>query len=142
LTLKLLLPLAFLLGAVAPAAAESEQMLVVKITPRVIESDQTVSWEQPLTQVTKAGVPVVVKIDAGTLAIRVTVTPFVRGPDFLLVVQGEVRQRDEKGSRGSSSLQSLLVPPGESIVFFPLGRQIADSDRQMVVMMKVEYQGE
>lgn len=141
MTLKAALPLFFFLGTLGLVVAEPGQVLVVKITPRVIEADQSVSWEQPLTQVTTAGVPVVVKIDADSLAIRVTITPFVRGPDFLLVVQGEVRQRDEKGSRRSSTLQSLLVPPGESIAFFPLGRD-GNSDRQMVVMMKVEYQGE
>ena len=124
------------------AWAESEPLLLVKITPQVVERDQTVTWEQPLTKVTRGGVPVVVNINAESLAVRVTVTPFVRGADFLLVVQGEVKQVGASGTRRSSSLQSLRVPPGEPIAFFPLGREPGESGRQMVVMMRVEFQDE
>ena len=108
----------------------------------VVESDQSVSWEQPLTQLTRPGTPVVVNIDAESLAIRVTVTPFLRGKDFLLVVQGEVRQVGGSGARGSTSLQSLLVPAGEPIAFFPLGRNPGESGRQMIVRIRVELQHE
>lgn len=121
------------------AFGEPTDVLIVKITPQVVESDQSVTWEQPLTRSTRPGVPVVVKIDAESLFIRVTVTPFVRGSDFLLVVQGDVKQVGERGNRRSSTLQSLLVPPGEPIAFFPLGREPGDSGRQMVVMMSVEF---
>ena len=132
-----------LLVLLAPAAwAEPDQLLLVKITPQVVERDQSVTWEQPLTRVTRAGTPVVVNINAESLAIRVTVTPFVRGADFLLVVQGDVKQVGESGTRRSSSLQSLRVPPGEPIAFFPLGREPGESGRQMVVMMRVEFQDE
>ncbi len=136
-----LLIAAALLVPVSHLAADPEQLLV-KITPQVVERDQSVSWEQPLSKVTRPGNPVVVNIDAAPLTIRVTVTPFVHGRDFLLVVQGDVRQVSGSATRRSTSLQSLLVPPGESIVFFPLGREPADTGHQMVVKMQVEFQGE
>jgi len=123
-------------------AADPAPLLLVRITPQVVERDQSVSWEQPLSKVTQAGTPVVINIDADSLAIRVTVTPFVRGKDFLLVVQGDVRQVNASGTRRYTSLQSLLVPPGEPIAFFPLGRDPGDTGRQMVVRMQVELQGE
>ena len=113
--------------------------LAVNITPRVVERDQSVSWEQSLAKSTRPGTPVVVNIDADALSIRVTVTPFVRGQEFLLVVQGEVKQVGEAGVRQSSTLQSLLVPPGEPIAFFPLGREPGESGRQMVVMIRVDF---
>ena len=135
----------FLLTLLLPswtAFAQQADVLVVKINPQVVERDQSVTWERPLTRTTRPGVPVVVKIDAESLAIRVSVTPFVRGSDFLLVVQGDVRQVDNRGSRRSSTVQSLLVPSGEPIAFFPLGREPGESGRQMVVMMSVEFQRE
>ena len=131
--------LAFSFEAHAQAPVEPVELLVVKITPQVLERDQSVSWEQALTKITKTGTPVVVKIDADSLAVKISVTPFVRGADFLLVVQGDVRQTNESGTRRSSTVQSLLVPPGEPIVFFPLGREPGDSGRQMVVMIRVEF---
>lgn len=118
--------------------AEPRALLVVRMTPQVQESDHSVSWEKSLVQNTVAGVPVVVNIDASGLAIRVTVTPFVRGDDYLLVVQGDVRQTKDSTTRLATSLQSLLVPPGESIVYFPLGRPAHPDTRQMVVLIQVE----
>ena len=131
----------FFLVSLYPVAADPA-LLLVKITPQVVEKDQTVSWEQPLSMFTSPGKPVVVNIDAAPLTIRVTITPFVRGKDFLLVVQGDVKQVNGARTHGVASLQSLLVPPGESIIFFPLGREPADTGHQMVVKMQVEFEGE
>jgi hypothetical protein len=122
--------------------AEPTGLLVVKVTPRVVEQDQSVSWEQVLSQVTSPGVPIVVKIDADPLKIRITVTPFVRGNDLLLVVQGDVIQTGPNGVRKSTSLQSMQVPPGEDIAYFPLGRPRAEGGRAMVVFLRVEPQDE
>lgn len=119
-------------------SAEPRALLVVKMTPQVQESDHSVSWEKALVKNTEAGVPVVVNIDASGLAIRVTLTPFVRGDDYLLVVQGDVRQTKDSTTRQSTSLQSLLVPPGETIAYFPLGRPDQPNVRQMVVLIQVE----
>jgi hypothetical protein len=132
--------LTFLLLA-AGLHADPTGMLLVKVTPRVVEQDQSVSWEQALSQVTAPGSPVVVKIDAEPLSIRITVTPFVRGKDLLLVVQGDVVQKGPNGISKSTSLQSLHAPPGEDIVYFPLGRSPAEG-RQMVVLLRVEPQDE
>jgi hypothetical protein len=135
LSLRALVPLLlFFAAALLPA----EGTLTVHLTPQVVETDQSVSWEQELTRLTRAGVPVVMNIDAEGLSIRVTVTPFVRGGEYLLVVQGEVRQKKASGIRGSTSLQSLLVPPGETIAYFPLGRSTDEPARQMLVLIRVE----
>lgn len=133
---------ALALGVCGGVWAEPPPLLVVNITPQVLEKDQSVTWQQPLTKLTRAGVPVVVNIDAESLAIRITVTPFVRGADFLLVVQGDVKQTEGGHTRGSASLQSLMVTPGAPIAFFPLGRESGQSGRQMVVMMRVDFQRE
>jgi len=125
-----------------PPPPETPPQVVLWITPRVVEGDQSVSWEQPLSKITRPGVPVVVNIDADTLAIRITITPFVRGKDFLLVVQGRVKQTLPGSTSQSTSLQSLLVPAGEPIAYFPLGRDPAGQGRQMVVMMRAEFQGD
>lgn len=140
-----MLPLLLFLLAPAAWAADPPPVrtLVVSINPQVVETDRSVSWEQPLAKETVPGKPVVINIDAQGLTIRVSVTPFVRGQDFLLVVQGDVRQTSGNQTRGSSNLQSVLVPPGEPIAYFPLGRP-SDSDpsRQMKVLIRVEFQGE
>jgi len=115
---------------------------MLRITPQVVDQEHQIAWEQPLAQTTRPGTPVVVNINAQGLDIRVTVTTFIRGEDFLLVVQGEVKQLREATTRRSTSLQSLLVPPGETIVFFPLGRETTGSEPQMVVLIRVEYQDE
>lgn len=137
MTSRLVLILVFLLAPWS-LSAEPRALLVVKMTPQVQESDHSVSWEKALVKNTEAGVPVVVNIDASGLAIRVTLTPFVRGDDYLLVVQGDVRQTKDSTTRQSTSLQSLLVPPGEIIAYFPLGRPAQPNVRQMVVLIQVE----
>jgi hypothetical protein len=140
LNLRVFFLSALLLAAWSPALwAEGE--LNVRITPQVLEADHSVAWEQPLSRLTRSGLPVVVNIDAEGLAIRVSVTPFVREEGYLLVVQGEVRQKSKGGLRGSTSLQSLLVPAGETIAYFPLGRSLEEV-RQMVVFIQVEAAGE
>jgi len=147
LSLRLALLGSFLLGVflALPASAESSESpdLTVRITPQVVEADQSVSWEQPLKKTTKTGVPVVVNILAEGLGIRITVTPFVRGADYLIVVQSDVRETITNGRvHGKASLQSALVPPGESIAYFPLGRDADESARQMVVLIRVEASGD
>ena len=134
--------LLLLLGFLIPAAAEPGEFLVVNINPQVRGVDHSIAWEQPLTKVTKPGVPVVVNIGAQGLAIRVTVTAFVRDQEFFLVVQGDVKQTKENGTRGSTTVQSLMVPQGESIAYFPLGRVVEGSGPQMVVLIQVEFQDE
>lgn len=121
-----------------PSEAWSQpREILVHMTPQVLEPDQTVSWEQILSKRTRAGSPVVLNIDAEGLGIRISVTPFFRGPDFLLVVQGDIRQKSEGSMRGASTVQSLLVPPSEPLAFFPLGRS-PDGSRQMVVFIRAE----
>jgi len=127
----------------APAEAPAEAPLVaVKINPRILEADHSVSWEQPLQKAVRPGTPIILTIDAAPLSIRITVTPFVRGQDFLLVVQGDVKQDEGTGVRRSKSLQSLRVPQGETIAYFPLGREPGENGRQLVVYLNVGYQGE
>lgn len=121
--------------------AQTTGQLVVKVTPRIVEQDQSVSWEQPVSQVTSPGVPVVVKIDAEPFKIRITITPFLRDGDVLLVVQGNVIQVSPAGVSKSTTLQSMHAPPGEDIAYFPLGRA-PDGARQMVVLLRVEQQNE
>ena len=122
--------------------APAPTRLVVRIVPQVVEVDQSVSWKEELSQEVPPGTPVVVNINAYALAIRITVTPFLRDPEYLLVVQGDVRQTNASGTHRSTSLQSLLVPPGETIAYFPLGRPAAQGQHQMVVMISVEQKVE
>lgn len=117
-------------------ADDAPSLVVVRITPQVLEADHSVAWEQPLTQSVAPGSPVVVNINADNLAIRVTVTPFVRGKDYLLVVQGDVRQTKDAAVTRTTNLQSLLAPPDETIAYFPLGRNAAPG-RQMLVLIRV-----
>lgn len=117
--------------------------IVMHLTPRVVETNKTVSWEEPLVQATEPGKAVVVRIDAQSLAIRVSVTPFYRDPGFLLVVQGDVQQTIDGSIRRSTSVQTVNCPPGESIAFFPLGRPAdLNSGRLMVVYIKPELASE
>lgn len=132
--LPLVLGLLALTGALW--AADPEPQLSVKITPQVVERDHSVSWEQPLSKVVTPGNPVVVNIDAATLAVRITVTPFARGSDYLLVVQGDIRQTSPGSVRRSTHLSSLLAPANQPVDYFPLG-PADESGRQMVVRIVV-----
>ncbi len=124
-------------------SAEPGDVILVRITPQVVEQDQSVSWKQELSKVTKAGQPVVVNIDAAPLEIRVSITPFVHGKDFFLVVQGDVKQKNASGRvRRSITVQSMTVPPGVPVAFFPLGRDPGSPTHQMVIRMQVESQDE
>lgn len=124
-------------GLVLPLPAQTPGLLLVQVTPKVVERDRSVSWEEPLSKTVASGVPVVVNIDAEELAIRISLTAFLRDGEILLVVQGDVKDAGPQGARRSRTLQTLSVPPGEPIVFFPLGRDRGPDGRQMLVLIKV-----
>ncbi|MEI8095042.1 MAG: hypothetical protein WCG80_12585 [Spirochaetales bacterium] len=105
-------------------SGQDQPLLRVTVVPQILDSSVQVVWEQTLTQDTTAGRPVVVNLQIGNLQIRLTITPFDAPDDqFLLVVQSLVRQADASGAKLRTAVQSLLIPAGEAVMYFPFGRE-------------------
>ena len=125
--------------ALADLQAQEEPLLHLTVVPRILNDAVQVIWEQTLIQDTVAGRPVVVNLEVGSTSVRLTITCY-SAPDlsYLIVVQGFVRQGEVAGRNWRTSVQSLIVPAGERVVYFPLGRERRGAKHQMLVELHVE----
>jgi hypothetical protein len=99
--------------------------LVLDITARVIEQNQTVIWNESHKKNTIPGRPVGIKLVGTNIVVEVQFTPYVRrnGQKFL-VAQGQIwLEVPNQGIRYHTSMQTIPLEFGEPIYFFPLGPQ-------------------
>ena len=109
-------------------------MLRFTVTPRILDERVQVIWEKTLIQNTKAGKSVVVNLEAGGVHVRLTATAFAAAEgQFLIVVQGLIRASEEGRESLRSSVQSLLIPLGGRVFYYPLGRDQQGARHQMAV---------
>jgi hypothetical protein len=153
--------LLFFVSAVTAATVELEdvlqalldQALTVKITARVTENGEEAIQSYDLTRVTISGRAVRLRLEGGNLTIIAEFTPFEDDEGILLVAEGRILLR-AKGSEEvqyHTSLRSMPLSLGESVVFYPLGKSTFDMDLEsqqsgeLNVELEVEvrpYEGE
>jgi hypothetical protein len=99
--------------------------LVLDITARVIEQNQTVIWNESHKKETIPGRPVGIKLVGTNIAVEAQFTPYVRrGGQKFLVAQGQIwLEVPNQGIRYHTSMQTIPLEFGEPIYFFPLGPQ-------------------
>jgi hypothetical protein len=153
--------LLFLISAATAATVELEdvlqalleQALTVKITARVTQNGEETVQSYDLTRVTIAGRAVRLRLEGGNLTIIAEFTPFEDDEGILLVAEGRILLRTEESEEVQyvTSLRSMPLSLGESVVFYPLGRSTFDMDLEseqsddLNVELEVEvrsYEGE
>lgn len=102
-----------------------ENAINVHIEARVTSPGQSQVWRTESRNVTISGRAVEVKLTGENVIIFADIIPYVnQDRTILLVAKGEVwTQADPAaGVKYYSTMKSLPVRPGESVIFFPLGR--------------------
>jgi hypothetical protein len=114
--------------------------LVLDITARVIEQNQTVIWNESHKKDTIPGRPVGIKMVGTNIVVEAQFTPYVRrGGQKFLVAQGQIwLEVPNQGIRYHTSMQTIPLEFGEPIYFFPLGSQ-RDGDAASIEVMLTLY---
>lgn len=101
-----------------------DNALNIKIITRIVDEDGTTIWDTEMSRITISGKSVKVKLSGVNILVITDITPYIiNDSTILLVSQGEIWI----GSSGStemkhySTIKSLPVSYGESVLFFPLG---------------------
>jgi hypothetical protein len=114
--------------------------LVLDINARVVEQNQTVTWNETHRTTTIPGRPVGLKLVGTNLVVAVQFTPYVRrGGQKFLVAQGQIwMEVPGQGIRYHTSMQTIPLEFNEPIYFFPLGPQ-KDEDSACIEVMLTLY---
>ena len=134
----------FLLAATASAGAIEiddilqailDQALTVSIVARVTENGRETVHSYELTQVTISGRAVRLRLDGGNLTIIAEFTPYeADDKSILLIAEGQIwlTTPQQEVIQYRTSLKSIPLELGETVVFFPLGRSTLDMDLEDV----------
>jgi len=97
--------------------------LVMDISARIVEQNQTVIWDESHQKTTMPGRPVEIKLVGANLVVQAQFTPYVRrGMQKFLVAQGQIWvEIPNQGIRYHTSMQTIPLEFGEPVYFFPLG---------------------
>jgi hypothetical protein len=111
--------------------------LVLDITARVIEQNQTVIWNESHKKETIPGRPVGIKLVGTNIAVEVQFTPYLRrGGQKFLVAQGQIwLEVPNQGIRYHTSMQTIPLEFGDPIYFFPLGPRKDEGATYIEVML-------
>ena len=98
--------------------------VILDIDARIVEQNNTVSWNESHRKTTIPGRPVGIKIVGANVVVAVQVTPYLRRGSVqkFLVAQGQIwMDVPEQGIRYQTSIQTIPLEYEEPIYFFPLG---------------------
>jgi len=111
--------------------------LVLDISARVIEQNQTVIWDESHKKTTIPGHPVGIRLVGANIVVVAQFTPYIRrGAQKILVAQGQIwMDIPNQGIRYHTSMQAIPLEFGEPIYFFPLGPQTAEDTACIEVML-------
>jgi len=114
--------------------------LMMDMSARVVERDETVIWSESHKKTTIPGRPVGVKLVGSNIVVIVQFTPYIRrGVQQFLVAQSQIwMEVPDQGIRYQTSMQTIPLEFGEPIYFFPLGPQ-SDEDTARIEVMLTMY---
>ena len=112
-----------------------DQALTVSIVARVTESGRETVQSYELTQVTISGRAVRLRLEGGNLTIIAEFTPYEAADNsILLIAEGQIWLTTPQNEviQYRTSLKSIPVELGETVLFYPLGRSALDMDLESV----------
>jgi hypothetical protein len=115
--------------------------VVLEISARIIEQNQTVVWNENHQRVAISGSPVSIKIVGTNVAVLALFTPYLRREgQNLLVAQGQIwLEIPGQGIRYQSAMQTIPLDFDEPVYFFPLGAADEDSARIEIMLTMKAY---
>lgn len=99
-------------------------VLNIEIITRIVDEQGVSIWEAEMSRITISGKSVKVKLQGVNILVITDITPYVRNDSTLLLVsQGEIWIGSSASEEMNhySTIKSLPVTLGESVIFFPLG---------------------
>ena len=113
--------------------------LVLEINVRILDQNQTVTWNESHRKTTISGRPVDIKLVGANLVVVVQFTPYIRqGEPRILVAQGQVwMDVPGQGVRYHTSIQTIPLVFREPIYFFPLGPRNEGDSASIEVMLTI-----
>ncbi len=110
------------LGAQDLPESLKDQALAVHFNARLPGAGEGAGWGEQSTKFTVPGTPVSMKLVGPNAVILVQVTPFrVDGSGITLVTQGQIWVHQSSGLSYRTSLDTVTIAFGETVVFYPLG---------------------
>jgi hypothetical protein len=111
--------------------------LVMDISARIVEQNQTVIWNESHQKTIMPGRPVGIKLVGANLVVVAQFTPYIRrGMKKFLVAQGQIwMEIPNQGMRYYTSMQTIPLEFGEPVYFFPLGPRKDDDAACIEVML-------
>lgn len=98
--------------------------LNIDIITRIVDEHGVTVWDAEMSRITISGKSVKVKLQGVNILVITDITPYLRNDStVLLVSQGEVwiGSSESEEMNHYSTIKSLPVSMGESVMFFPLG---------------------
>ena len=96
----------------------------IEIITRIVDEQGLTVWDAEMSRITISGKSVKVKLQGVNILVITDITPYIRNDNtVLLVSQGEIwiGSPESEEMNHYSTIKSLPVSMGESIMFFPLG---------------------
>jgi hypothetical protein len=112
-----------------------DQALTVSIVARVTENGRETVHSYELTQATISGRAVRLRLEGGNLTIIVEFTPYEAADrSILLIAEGQIWLTTPQNEviQYRTSLRSIPIELGETVLFYPLGRSTLDVDLESV----------
>jgi len=101
-----------------------DRTLNLKIITRIVDEQGKTIWDTEMSRITISGKSVKLKLSGVNILVITDITPYIRNDQtILLVSQGEVwiGSSESEELNHYSTINSLPVLSGESVLFFPLG---------------------
>ncbi len=121
-----------------------DKALEVVIHARILGDDQESVWTTNTSEITVSGKSVSITLDGENLKVVALIIPFLNEDDSIfLVAKGEVWVQEKPGEEKKyySTVKSLPIQPGESVIFFPTG-MLMDSENENIYTIELEIQVE
>lgn len=121
-----------------------EKALEVEIHARILGEDQESVWTTKTSEMTVSGKSVSITLEGENLKVVALLIPFLSDDNSIfLVAKGEVWIQEKPGEEKKyySTVKSLPIQPGESVIFFPTG-MLMDSENENIYTIELEIQVE
>ncbi|MCF7948258.1 MAG: hypothetical protein K9M94_06705 [Spirochaetia bacterium] len=121
-----------------------DKALEVQIHARLIGKDRENVWNTESRKLTVSGKSISITLQGEDLTVSAHILPFLNeGGSIFLVAKGEVwvQQGPDEEKKYYSTVKSLPIKPGESVIFFPTG-VLMDTEDNDVHTIELEIQVE
>jgi len=120
------------------------KVLDLEIHARIIGEDRESVWNAETREMTVSGKSVSITLEGDNLKVVALLIPFLNDDhSMFLVAKGEVWLQERPGEEKKyySTVKSLPIQAGESVIFFPTGT-LMDSDSENIYTIELEIQVE